>query len=68
MPKETLFQAYSAWTDQHDIDGPNSVWFSRKLGNVVEYESGRVRENGDDLVTVYTGIDLTPEGSQLFDQ
>ena len=68
VPKETLFQAYSAWTDQHDIDGTNSVWFSRKLGNVVEYESGRVRENGDELVTVYTDIDLTPEGSQLLKQ
>ncbi|AGB33811.1 hypothetical protein Natpe_4089 (plasmid) [Natrinema pellirubrum DSM 15624] len=68
VPKETLFQAYSAWTDQHDIDGLNAVWFSRKLGNVVEYESGRVRKNGDDLVTVYTGIDLTPGGSQLLDQ
>jgi hypothetical protein len=68
VPKETLFQAYSAWTDQHDIDGTNSVWFSRKLGNAVEYESGRVREDGDERVTIYTGITLTPEGSQLLDQ
>jgi hypothetical protein len=67
VPKQTLFQTYLAWTDRHDIDGTNSVWFSRKLGEVVEYESGRVRD-GDDLVTVYTGIDLTIEGSQLLDQ
>jgi len=66
VPKETLFQAYSAWTDQHDIEGTNASWFGRKLANVVEYENDRVRD-GDDLVTVYTGVDLTPAGSQFLE-
>jgi hypothetical protein len=66
VPKETLFQAYSVWTDLHDIDGTNASWFGRKLTNVVEYENDRVRD-GDDLVTVYTGVDLTPEGSKFIE-
>jgi hypothetical protein len=66
VPKETLFQAYSAWTDQHDIEGTNASWFGRKLANVVEYENDRVRD-GDDLVTVYSGVDLTPEGSKFLE-
>jgi predicted dithiol-disulfide oxidoreductase (DUF899 family) len=66
VPKETLFQAYSAWTDQHDVEGTNASWFGRKLANVVEYENDRVRD-GDDLVTVYSGVDLTPEGSKLLE-
>jgi len=66
VPKETLFQAYSAWTDQHDIEGTNASWFGRKLANVVEHENDRVRD-GDDLVTVYTGVDLTPAGSQFLE-
>ncbi|GAB7011420.1 type IV secretion system DNA-binding domain-containing protein [Halorubrum trueperi] len=66
VPKATLFEAYSRWTEQHDIDGTNASWFGRKLANVVEYEDDRVRD-GDDLVTVYTGIDLTTDGSQLLE-
>lgn len=66
IPKATLFEAYSRWTVQHDIDGTNASWFGRKLANVVEYEDDRVRD-GDDLVTVYTGIDLTADGSQLLE-
>ncbi|ELY68284.1 hypothetical protein C488_21192 [Natrinema pellirubrum DSM 15624] len=66
VPKETLFQAYSAWTDQHGIDGTNASWFGRKLANVVEYENDRVRD-GDDLVTVYSGVDLTPDGSKFLE-
>lgn len=66
VPKATLFEAYSRWTDQHDIDGTNASWFGRKLAKVVEYEDDRVRD-GDDLVTVYTGIDLTTDGSQLLE-
>lgn len=66
IPKEELFQAYSRWTDQHDIDGTNASWFGRKLANVVEYEDDRIRD-GDNLVTVYTGIDLTGDGSKLLE-
>jgi hypothetical protein len=66
VPKATLFQAYSKWTDQHDIDGTNASWFGRKLSNVIEYEDDRVRD-GDDLVTVYSGIDLTTDGLQLLE-
>jgi len=66
VPKATLLEAYSTWTDQHGIDGTNASWFGRKLANVVEYEDDRVRD-GDDLVTVYTGIDLTTDGSQLLE-
>ncbi len=66
IPKEKLFQAYSRWTDQQDIDGTNASWFGRKLANVVEYEDDRIRD-GDNLVTVYTGIDLTSDGSKLLE-
>jgi len=66
IPKATLFQAYSRWTDQQDIDGTNASWFGRKLANVVEYEDDRIRD-GDDLVTVYSGIDLTRDGSELLE-
>jgi len=48
------------------ILGTNASWFGRKLANVVEYENDRVRD-GDDLVTVYTGVDLTPAGSQFLE-
>jgi len=66
VPKTMLFQAYASWTDKHDIDGTNASWFGRKLANVVEYENDRVRD-GADLVTVYTGVDLTPAGSQFLE-
>jgi len=48
------------------ILGDKCEWFVRKLANVVEYENDRVRD-GDDLVTVYTGVDLTPAGSQFLE-
>ncbi|WP_175416507.1 TraM recognition domain-containing protein [Natrinema versiforme] len=66
IPKAALFQAYSRWTDQHDIDGTNASWFGRKLSNVVDYEDTRVRD-GDDLVTVYAGINLTRDGSEFLE-
>jgi hypothetical protein len=34
--------------------------------DIVEYENDRVRD-GDDLVTVYSGVDLTPEGSKFLE-
>ncbi len=67
IPKDDLFQMYSNWTDIQDIDGTNQVWFGRKLANVVDYESGRVRTD-DNLVTVYSGIDLTTESHKLLNQ
>jgi len=64
VPKDELFQVYSCWIEAHDIDGTNQVWFGRKLANTIDYESDRVREDGE-KVNIYIGIDLTEDGYEI---
>ncbi|QLD91242.1 type IV secretory system conjugative DNA transfer family protein [Natronomonas salina] len=65
--EDELFQAYLAWLEDTDIEGTTDKgWFTRKLGNVVDFEVDRVRDDGD-RVRSYNGIDLTPDGHSLHD-
>ncbi|NEU59139.1 type IV secretion system DNA-binding domain-containing protein [Halorussus sp. MSC15.2] len=67
VPQDELFQAYSEWTDQHDIDGTTKGWFTRKLQNVIEFDTDRSRVDGE-RVQFYVGITLTQEGQTLLEQ
>ncbi|WP_317176175.1 type IV secretory system conjugative DNA transfer family protein [Halomontanus rarus] len=67
VPQEDVFQAYSNWADQHDIDGTNKGWFTRKLRNVISLDTDRSRVDGD-RVQFYIGLTLTEEGRRLLDQ
>ncbi|UPV77243.1 type IV secretion system DNA-binding domain-containing protein (plasmid) [Halorussus limi] len=67
VPQDDLFQAYSNWTDQHDIDGTNKGWFTRKLRNVIEFDTDRSRVDGE-RVQFYVGITLTQEAETLLGQ
>ncbi len=64
IPKEELYQTYSAWVSRHGLDGTNNVWFARKLSDHLDVGTNRRRVDGD-RVNFYTGIGLTEEGSRL---
>jgi len=67
VPQEDVFQAYSMWTDQHDIDGTNKGWFTRKLRDAVDFDSDRSRVDGE-RVQFYIGLTLTEEGNRLLEE
>jgi hypothetical protein len=67
VPQDELFQVYSNWTDQHDIDGTNKGWFTRKLRNVIEFDTDRSRVDGK-RVQFYVGITLTQEAETPLEQ
>lgn len=67
VSEDHLFEVYVRWLDQQDIDGTTDKgWFTRKLGKVVDFETKRVREDGD-RVRFYNGITLEPDTDQLLD-
>ena len=66
VPKDTLYQAYTYWTNQYEIEPKNKVWFARTLGDFVDYGTRRTRIDGE-RVNCYTGVELTSEGEQLLD-
>jgi hypothetical protein len=67
VPQEDVFQAYSMWTDQHDVDGTNKGWFTRKLRDAVDFDSDRSRVDGE-RVQFYIGLTLTEEGTRLLEE
>ncbi len=67
VPQEDVFQAYSKWTDQHDIDGTNKGWFTRKLRDTVDFDSDRSRVDGE-RVQFYIGLTLTEKGNRLLEE
>ena len=67
VPQKDVFQAYSKWTDQHDIDGTNKKWFTRKLRDVVDFDNDRSRVDGE-RVQFYIGFTLTEAGNRLLDE
>jgi DNA helicase HerA-like ATPase len=66
IPKDDLYQAYTYWTNQHEIEPKNKVWFARTLGDFVDYGTSRTRIDGE-RINCYTGVELTPEGGELLD-
>ncbi|QRV17424.1 type IV secretion system DNA-binding domain-containing protein (plasmid) [Haloterrigena salifodinae] len=66
IPKAELYQAYSTWVAEHDLDGTNDVWFARKLGDHLEVDTERRRVGGE-RVNFYTSITLTEAGKQLLE-
>ncbi|WP_172861859.1 TraM recognition domain-containing protein [Halopenitus persicus] len=67
VSEDRLFESYSHWLAQHDLDGTTDKgWFTRKLGKVVDFETERARQDGD-RVQFYTGITLTPDSKMLLD-
>ncbi|MFC6732371.1 MULTISPECIES: TraM recognition domain-containing protein [unclassified Haladaptatus] len=68
VSEDVLFQAYSSWLDEHDVDGTTSKgWFTRKLGKAVDFDTERRREDGE-RVRFYVGIELTPDGHTFLNQ
>lgn len=67
IPQDNVFQAYDAWTDQHDIDGTTKGWFTRKLREVVDLDTDRSRVDGE-RSQYYNGLTLTQDGQALRDQ
>ncbi|WP_394327984.1 type IV secretory system conjugative DNA transfer family protein [Halogranum amylolyticum] len=67
ISEDALFQAYSSWLNENDIDGTTSKgWFTRKLGNAVDFDTNRRRRDGE-RVRFYVGIELTPDGHTFLD-
>lgn len=66
IPKDDLYDAYLTWGKKHGIDTTGKAWFSRRLGNCIEFETSRSRID-DDRVNCYTGFGLTDAGEQLLD-
>jgi len=66
LPKDDLYNAYRIWAIRHDNEVQSKAWFSRSLGEVVTYDTSRIRQNGS-RVNCYTGISLTAAGKQLIE-
>jgi len=66
LPKDDLYNAYRIWAIRHDNEVQSKAWFSRSLGEVVTYDTSRIRQNGS-RVNCYTGISLTAAGQQLIE-
>ncbi|WP_256335770.1 helicase HerA domain-containing protein [Halopenitus persicus] len=60
IPKDRAFERYLHWAEMHGVDDPlNKSWFTRKLKEHIDFESTRLRVEGD-LVRHYTGIRVLP--------
>ncbi|OIB57331.1 helicase HerA domain-containing protein [Natrialba sp. SSL1] len=60
LPKAEVYTMYTDWAAEHEIDPVNKSWFSRKLGDHIEFETGRERRDGE-LVRCYTGFRFAPQ-------
>ncbi|WP_394352018.1 type IV secretory system conjugative DNA transfer family protein [Halorussus halophilus] len=67
VPKDEVYRAYTKWADQQGIDGTTKSWFTRKLGDVIEFDTKRRRVDGT-RVQFYTDLALTETGYELLDQ
>ncbi|WP_240479636.1 ATP-binding protein [Haloprofundus marisrubri] len=57
LPKGDVRAVYEAWAKRHDHDPVSPSWFSRKLGDHIEFTSDRRRLDGE-LVRVFVGFDI----------
>ncbi|WP_231727751.1 hypothetical protein, partial [Haloferax profundi] len=57
LPKEEVRSLYEAWAEDHGRDPLSPSWFSRKLGNHLEFTTDRRRIDGE-LVRVFIGFDI----------
>jgi DNA helicase HerA-like ATPase len=57
LPKSDVREVYEAWAERHDHDPVSPSWFSRKLGNHIEFTSDRRRLDGE-LTRVFVGFDI----------
>nr|WP_241767996.1 conjugal transfer protein [Haloferax sp. ATB1] len=55
LPKGKVRSLYEAWAEDHGRDPLSPSWFSRKLGNHLEFTTDRRRINGE-LVRVFVGF------------
>ncbi|ELZ32323.1 conjugation protein, partial [Halogeometricum pallidum JCM 14848] len=59
LPKDEVYAVYTDWAAEHDVDPVNKSWFSRKLGDHIEFETVRERRDGE-LVRCYSGFCFAP--------
>jgi hypothetical protein len=52
-----VYTAYRLWAAETDHEPVNRSWFSRKLGDHVEFDTRRVRMDGDPI-RCYVGLNL----------
>ncbi|WP_254280751.1 helicase HerA domain-containing protein [Haloarcula marina] len=59
LPKDEVYTVYTDWASEHDVEPVNKSWFSRKLSDHIEFETGRNRRDGE-LVRCYIGFCFAP--------